>query len=288
MYDFTIVTPSYNYKTYVSECIDSVLAQEGVTYEHLVYDAESTDGTTEILKEYEDKIHLIVEKDSGMSEAINKGFKAAKGKWVMWLNTDDVLLPGALAKIKEIAEQSSDTDVIYGAWNFIDKDGKFIRRARLTPFSKVILPHNECYLGSTATFFRKATTIDEGHLLNEEFRQVMDGEYFLRLAKNSKKFTMLNDVIANFRMHGENISQKRGDKDDMSYSLKYAKGLAEATAIRRTYGFTFFKNPNFNLLVDGLLFLTFKIFRRVVFELIRLISIFDVKGQLLKSYHFKK
>ena len=80
--DFSIVTPSYNYSEYIRECLDSVRDQQGVTFEHLIYDAGSTDGTLDILAEY-DHINLVVEKDKGMSDAINKGFKKAKGEWVM-------------------------------------------------------------------------------------------------------------------------------------------------------------------------------------------------------------
>jgi glycosyltransferase involved in cell wall biosynthesis len=70
--DFTIITPSLNYHEYIREMLDSVVAQEGVTYEHLIYDAGSTDGTLEIIEEYKNAI-LTVEPDNGMSEAINKG-----------------------------------------------------------------------------------------------------------------------------------------------------------------------------------------------------------------------
>ena len=90
--DFSIITPSYNYARYVKECIESVKNQEGVTFEHIIQDAGSTDGTLDILHSYP-HLKLHVEKDSGMSEGINRGFRKARGKWVMWLNTDDRLLP---------------------------------------------------------------------------------------------------------------------------------------------------------------------------------------------------
>ena len=80
--DFSIVTPSFNYASYVRECIESVLSQKGATFEHIIQDAGSTDGTLDILREYP-HLKLHVEKDSGMSEGINKGFLKARGKWVM-------------------------------------------------------------------------------------------------------------------------------------------------------------------------------------------------------------
>ena len=69
--DFSIVTPSYNYAQYIRECIESVKSQEGVTFEHIVQEAGSTDGTREILKEYS-HLRVYEEKDSGMSDGINR------------------------------------------------------------------------------------------------------------------------------------------------------------------------------------------------------------------------
>lgn len=132
--DFSIVTPSFNYATYVRECIESVLGQEGATFEHIIQDAGSTDGTLDILREYP-HLKLHVEKDSGMSEGINRGFLKATGKWVMWLNTDDRLLPGALAAIKAFADSRPDADVVYGAWNFIGPDGGVQRSMKALPYS---------------------------------------------------------------------------------------------------------------------------------------------------------
>ncbi len=78
--DFSIITPSYNYARYVRECIESVKNQEGVTFEHIIQDAGSTDGTLDILHSYP-HLKLYIEKDSGMSEGINRGFRKARGKW---------------------------------------------------------------------------------------------------------------------------------------------------------------------------------------------------------------
>ena len=125
--DFSIITPSYNYAKYVREMLDSVAGQEGVTFEHIVYDAGSTDGTLDVLREY-DHVSLFVEPDEGMSDAINKGFKKAKGEWVMWLNTDDMLHPGALKEVLRYARQNEDADVIFGGWHFVDEAGNLTKK----------------------------------------------------------------------------------------------------------------------------------------------------------------
>ena len=258
--DFTIVTASYNYHQYIREMLDSVVAQDGVTYEHIIFDAGSTDGTLDIIRGY-GHVDLTVESDKGMTDAINKGFKMAKGEWVMWLNTDDRLKPGALAAVKKFAESKPDADVVYGAWDFIDGEGKFMRTMGLFPFRKLMLAHYGCYIGSTATFFRKSSIMDEGLLLNERFKCVMDGEYYNRLASLGKKFVYLPNVLADFRLHGENISQKHFGKNSIDDVLSLQLHYAESRSIRRCYGWSFFKNDHLNCAVDCVLFYMFRLLK---------------------------
>jgi len=258
--DFTIVTASYNYHQYIREMLDSVVAQDGVTYEHIIFDAGSTDGTLDIIRGY-GHVDLTVESDKGMTDAINKGFKMAKGEWVMWLNTDDRLKPGALAAVKKFAESKPDADVVYGAWDFIDGEGKFMRTMGLFPFRKLMLAHYGCYIGSTATFFRKSSIMDEGLLLNERFKCVMDGEYYNRLASLGKKFVYLSNVLADFRLHGENISQKHFGKNSIDDVLSLQLHYAESRSIRRCYGISLFKNDHLNCAVDCVLFYAFRLLK---------------------------
>lgn len=255
--DFTIVTPSYNYHEYIREMLDSVVAQEGVTYEHLIYDAGSTDGTLNIIREYE-HADLTVEPDKGMSDAINKGFKAARGKWVMWLNTDDRLKPGALAAVKGYVQEHSDADVIYGAWDFIDGEGNYERTMQVFPFQKLMLAQYGCYIGSTSTFFRRSTVMNESLLLNDRFKIVMDGEYYNRLSKLGKTFVHFPVVLADFRVHGGNLSKKNLNPKDVDGLLDKQLQYAESGAIRRAYGVTLFKGEYLNAVVDCLLYYWFK------------------------------
>ena len=258
--DFTIITPSYDYGHFISKCLESVASQEDVILEHLVMDAGSTDNTTTIVANYPHAT-LYQEPDEGMSDGINKGFKKARGEWVMWLNADDRLLPGALAAVKEFATINTCADVIYGCWNFVDQDGKHQRRMTVFPFVRSMLPNHGCYIASTATFFRKRTTIDEGNLLNKEFKYVMDGEYFCRLAYNGKRFVYLPKVLADFRLHGDSLSQKYLNKRNVNGVLEYQKQVAESRTIRRIYGIKLFKDEMLNSIVDGILFHAYRLLK---------------------------
>jgi len=251
--DFTIVTASYNYGRYLRECLESVVQQEGVTFEHLIYDGGSTDDTAEIVAEFPHAV-FVQEPDEGMSDAINKGFAAAKGKWVMWLNTDDRLKPGALKAVLAFAEGKDETDIIYGGWDFIDEKGRLMRSMTIFPFQKAMLCYLGCYIGSTSTFYRNATVVAEGHHLDQSFGFVMDGEYYNRLASLAKKFTYMHALLADFRIHGMNLSFRHKECRNATEALVLEKQYAESIAIRRTYGWHQVKRPPWVWFVDGLLF----------------------------------
>ncbi len=251
--DFTIVTASYNYGKYIGECLQSVAEQEGVTLEHLVMDAGSKDDTAAVVARFP-HASFFQEPDSGMSDGINKGFRRATGTWVMWLNADDRLKPGALKAVKEFAESRPEADVIYGCWDFIDVEGKFVRRMTLFPFDWRILVQQGCYIGSTACFYRHETTISEGHLLDIDFGYCMDGEYYARLASSGKRFEYFPKVLADFRLHGESISQRSLGRDDMKNVLRMQRQIAEPRAIRRVYGIRLFRDEACNAVVDGILY----------------------------------
>jgi glycosyltransferase involved in cell wall biosynthesis len=304
--DFTIVTASYNYGHYIGECLESVAAQVNdlkerrnlsavdhevtvagakhnplaehgqggsetappcVTFEHLIIDAGSTDDTCKVVAGYP-HAQFFQEPDKGMTDAINKGFRKAKGEWVMWLNADDRLKPGALKAVREFAEKHPKADVIYGGWEFVDAKGAFLRRMPALPFDFRILVQQGCYIGSTACFYRRKTTIAEGHLLDDQFGYCMDGEYYARLAHLGKSFVPMPEILADFRLHGESISQSSLGKDDMKNLLRMQRQAAEPRAIRRMYGIKPFRDENLSLVVDGVLYHLYR-FKKGILRVLR-------------------
>ena len=201
---FSIITPSYNQGRFIRDCIASVRSQPGVEWEHLVQDAESTDESAAVLAEHP-HLQTVVEKDGGMSDGINRGFRRATGDWVMWLNTDDYLLPGALQNVADFAVKNPDADVIYGDVEFVRADRTLIRHKREHRFDLNVLLYYGCYIQSTATFIRRRV-IDAGHLLDVDYRVCMDFEYYLRLARLGCKFAHLPAPLAAFRWHETNTS----------------------------------------------------------------------------------
>lgn len=260
---FTIITPSLNYGHFLGDCLQSVADQQGVTLEHLVIDGGSTDGSAEVAARFPHALWTR-EPDQGMSDAINRGFDRAMGDWVIWLNADDRLKPGALAAMLPMLEKST-ADVVYGDYDFIDRDGRFMRRMKVPRWSAFVNLYHHCYVPSTAAFYRRSTVIEEGHRLRVDFRYVMDGEFYARLDSLGKHFEHVPVNVADFRMHGENASQRHlGNDRSMETLLAAERQHAESRAIRRAYGVTLFFDPYLNGLVDGVLWIAAKAWKFVL------------------------
>jgi glycosyltransferase involved in cell wall biosynthesis len=201
---FSVVTPSFNQGRFIRDCIESVRMQSGVEVEHIVVDARSADETVAVLKEYP-HLQWTSEPDKGMSDGINKGFLRATGEWMMWLNTDDYLLPGALQRVAAFVAGHPEADVIYGDADFVTSDKQFIRRKREHRFDPSVLLFYGCYIQSTATFIRRRV-VDARHLLDINYRVCMDYEYYMRLARLGYVFRHLPESLAAFRWHDANTS----------------------------------------------------------------------------------
>ncbi|MBC7979403.1 MAG: glycosyltransferase [Armatimonadetes bacterium] len=261
--DFTIVTPNLNYGRFLAQSLASVASQQGVELEHLVMDGGSEDDSAAIAAGFSHHI-WCQENDRGMSHAINKGFDRALGDWVMWLNADDRLRPGSLAAILPFLRQC-EADIVYGDWNIIGEGGDFIRTVKSPAWSKFVHIHHHCYVASTAAFYRRQSVIAADHRIDEEFRYVMDGEFYARLDVAGKTFLHVPVTIADFRMHGNNTSQRHlGPRSDMHAILASERQHNESRAIRRAYGITLFNDPYLNGLIDGLLWIAARGWKQIL------------------------
>ncbi|MCX6071617.1 MAG: glycosyltransferase family 2 protein, partial [Chloroflexi bacterium] len=126
---FSVVTPSFNHARFIRRTIDSVLSQRGdFDLEYLVVDGGSTDGTLAILQDYEGKLQWVSEADQGQADAINKGLQRCTGDIVGWLNSDDLLLPGALERIARTLRENPGVEWVHGRCHIIDENDRHIRR----------------------------------------------------------------------------------------------------------------------------------------------------------------
>jgi glycosyltransferase involved in cell wall biosynthesis len=101
---FSIVTPSFRNSSWLKLCIASVADQQGVELEHIVQDSCSDDGTQDWLPQ-DKRVKAFIEKDGGMYDAVNRGYRRATGDILAYLNCDEQYLPGALKAVADFLRQ---------------------------------------------------------------------------------------------------------------------------------------------------------------------------------------
>jgi glycosyltransferase involved in cell wall biosynthesis len=206
----SVITPSLNSGKFLEDALLSVSLQDGVKVEHIVQDSLSTDNTLAILRRH-GGVRWQWESDCGQSDAINRGFLRARGDLVGWLNADDYYLPGGLKAIAQAAAAHPEADVFHGDCVFVDGEGSIARSKVEHDFDPDILFYFGCYIPSTATFFRRRV-IEQGYLLDCDYRVCMDFEYFVRLASAGFKFHYVPQFIAAFRWHENNVSLQQAER----------------------------------------------------------------------------
>lgn len=209
----SIVTPSYNQGPYLSEALESVRMQGYPDVEHLVLDGGSNDASVGILEALDQKsewshVHWTSGPDGGQSEALNRGFRAATGDLVGWLNSDDRYRAGCFDRLLEAAKAHPEIDVFYGDFTFMDEVGTVQRIRKEIEFSRfILLYHRVLFIPTTSTFFRRRI-FEDGHWLRNDLHYAMDYEYFLRLAAEGYRFRRIPHVLADFRLHAESKTMR--------------------------------------------------------------------------------
>ena len=177
----SVVVPCRNRAEYLRATVDSVLAQ-GPIVECIVIDAASTDETVEILKSYSERVRWVSEPDGGHADAINKGWRMARGDVLAWLNADDVYEPGGVAKALAFLDAHPEVEVAYGECGAIDAAGRQVGYSYLRPWdlTYAVLHCDNCIPQPSAFIRRRA--LERVGMLDVAFHQKKDHELWLRVA----------------------------------------------------------------------------------------------------------
>lgn len=195
----SIVTPSFNQGRFIRRTIKSVFAQ---TYPHIEYrivDGGSVDETISILKSYGDRLRWVSERDSGQTEAINKGMRQVSGEIVGYLNSDDVLLPHAIEKVVDHLREHPECDLVYGDADYIDEHDRVIGTYSTAHYSFERLME-DCCICQPATFWRAAVAEGVGPF-DEGLRYAMDYDYWIRVDRSGFLIQHLPQTLAQSRLH---------------------------------------------------------------------------------------
>lgn len=200
----SIVTPSYNQGVFIEETILSVKNQDYPNFEHIIVDGGSTDNTLDILRKYEGTYNMrwISEPDEGQADAVNKGFKMAKGEIIGWLNSDDVYFSvDVFSKVALEFLRQPTIDAIYANRVVIDELNNLVKLQYSRKFDYNKLLKSYYSLCQETVFLRRE--VIEKYQLNTNLYIVLDSEFWLRTGKHYN-FKYVNEFFGGFREHTEN------------------------------------------------------------------------------------
>lgn len=219
----SIVTPSLNQAQYLESTIRSILGQNYPDLEYVIIDGGSTDGSVDIIRKYEGQLaYWVSEPDTGQGEAINKGFRHTTGEILTWLNSDDMLLPGALSLVSDLFAKNPEIAWLTGRSCGIDAPGRICELGPPMGHPRLMIRlgwyHGRSVLGfiqQEGTFWRRALWERAEGRLETERHYSMDFDLWQRFAAHASLVTV-DSVLAAFRYHPARKSA--GDRIDRYYA----------------------------------------------------------------------
>ena len=137
----SVCIPTYNRKTYLQQTIESVKAQTYRDYEIVIVDDGSTDGSGEMIKKLDCPIRYYWQENAGLPKTRNRLIRLARGKYISFLDSDDLLVPDALERLVAVAKTQSQDVIVYGPYLRMDQDGNIFGRVKEKLYSGYVSRH---------------------------------------------------------------------------------------------------------------------------------------------------
>ena len=196
----SIIIPSYNQVAYIGRALQSVVDQQDTDVELIVMDGGSSDGSIEVIKKYEPFIsYWQSQRDGGQSAAINAGLRRAVGRFKVWLNSDDILLPGALANLRAMSARYPDCRWFAGSVLWIDKEDRIIRVGKQETPGRIF--RSKRPVQASPSSFLRDDLWDEFGLLREDMHYMMDTELWCRLINGGEMPRRIPGYTWALRLH---------------------------------------------------------------------------------------
>ena len=291
---FSIVIANYNYGRFLDDAIQSVIAQDmGDQMELIICDASSTDNSVEIIKKYAGGLppntlrsewrdpnsnlqtpnsKLITwwcsEKDGGQSAAFNKGFSHARGKYLTWLNADDVFMPGSLKALAVAIERNPSIKWWGGSSVWCDSNMRIQQFFCTHRFSTLRARFSFLMVGGPSSFFTKELLACVGGI-DEGLHFLMDIDLWHRFYQSGVRYCRIINPIFAYRIHAESKMSGADVANNAAAVARRRRAAEEGVLIRERYGLS--ASPFVRKIV---LLLSFSIVDR----LISLYKTFKMKG----------
>jgi glycosyltransferase involved in cell wall biosynthesis len=222
----TIITIVFNNVSHIQKTLNSIYKQQNSNYELIVIDGGSTDGTLDIIKKNKKKINFwISEKDRGIYDAFNKGIKYAKGDYIGFVNSDDILMPKAIKILTKYILCYPEKDFFFGA---VKKHWGVLHGYK--PW-KIFFSWG-FYSSHSTGFFIKSKSAKKVGKYNLKYKYSADYDYFFRMIVKKKLkgvATKKNEIFGIFKRGG--FSSTISFKDHFREEIQIRKDNGQSLII---------------------------------------------------------
>lgn len=228
----SVLMPCRNAAPFIERTLQSLATQGGDDWELVVQDACSHDGTLEVLAQFADahpgRVAVVSERDDGQADALNRALRKAAGSYVVWLNADDLLAPGAFDAIRASLAAHDGVDVVYGDWSIVDADDHTIRDNVVGAWSRERFFAKGNYVFSGAVVMRQAL-IEEIGGWDSSLHFCMDLDWCLRVPRQARA-VHAGAALASLRWHAAAKSSASGwsfVRESAQVRLRHRQGPGE-------------------------------------------------------------
>jgi glycosyltransferase involved in cell wall biosynthesis len=197
----SVVTPSYGYGHFIEWTIRSVLMQRYPKLELIVMDGGSRDSTVDVIRKYRSELkHAESKKDKGQADAVVRGFKHSTGEIMAYLNSDDMLAPGALEFVAQYFQDHPDVDMVYSHRVIVDGDNKVTGHWILPEHSDWYMQRWD-YIPQETCFWRRSIYEKVGGI-DRTYKFALDFDLFVRFMRAGARIQRVDRFLGAFRVHG--------------------------------------------------------------------------------------
>lgn len=211
----SVIIPVYNSEKFLSKSLNSVLNQTYSDCEIICIDDGSTDRSSEILKQYSDKIIIIKQENRGLASALNAGIEKMSGRWFKWFSPDDIMYPETIEILVKTGKSLDDKTIVYSNWDIINENGKKLRSftesnyntLEIFDFNIRLLDGQQVNVNTTLVPYSLFT---KGLRMNTLIDPVLvDYDFFLRAGLlYQTKFFLHEKPLIKFRVHESQLSHQ--------------------------------------------------------------------------------
>ena len=206
----SVVIPAYNAAETIADTLESLLDQTYTDWEAIVVDDGSTDRTVEVVSEYiqrDKRISIFSQENQGLSGARNSGVRLAQYDWLLFLDSDDWILPSYLQRMTDAIRSDPSLDVVYCGWAYALPDGELVFPQLPCLTGDLFIPFSQYCVSVVHTFLVPRSLVLALGPFNTTMRSCEDWSLWQRIARTGARFGAVTEILAAYRTRPDSLSR---------------------------------------------------------------------------------